>query len=196
MVQKVTIPNSIVEQIPLPSIKKGVIFDAKPHFIAPSKGYIPEKPGFYIRNSDSGDVYIGYLNNLHPAEMPSNVSKNLRVCNKEYKMIIRGVGERKNFNGFGHLILEERLEPEDAIHFQVERVNSPQRFFGRFLKYGVFVNNTPVIKDREVKKGDYIFGKVERITGEHRFVDLKPVSIVSESRYQKWKNRVIRKEEG
>lgn len=149
-----------VQQIRIPRISKGTMFNVSPHFMAPKKRDLPEKPGFYIREIETGDRYIGYLNNLN--------ERNISL--REYQLIVRGIGNGGDSLGNGPLILEERLGEGNKIHFEIERQINGGRFFGRFLNYGIFINGSNSVKGEDLLKGVYIFGRVDRITGEHRFI--------------------------
>jgi hypothetical protein len=171
------------QQIRIEGVSKGTILDAKPHFIAPARGNLPKKPGFYIRDSNNGEVFTGYLYNLPWKDIS---------LEREYKMIVRGIGEI-NKDCTKHMVLEERLEPENHICINIERQSDKNRFFGRFLRYGIFINQGKYeISGDEIKKSDYLIGCIEKITGEHRFADLIPLKTISKEEYNAGLNRVFR----
>ena len=182
-----------IEQIKLGKVHLGITFNATPHFIASAKVDMPPIPGFYIKDELTEKVYTGYLKGLNEKDISEK---------QEYKMIIRGVGNK--MKDYTHqLFLEERLEEENQIHFQVNdfKDKDGQKLVGEFLDYpGIkprylifvkhrFENNGNVI---EIYPNDFVFGRVTNVNITHHMVEVHPISIISKERYLRHKNRIFR----
>ena len=185
--------NSIIYR-DLPEVVPGVMLNLNPDFIAPSTARHSVKPGFYLRDSNSGERFTAYLEQLNSKDVSMD---------EEYRMIVRGIGESGGHIGGSTLArLEQRLSIGDKIHVRVEeRTRRGVDYISRFLKYRVFI---PPKFEKEgesvgVPLGDYIFGRVleirDNLTTVHFSAILQPISVVSESRFNLHRNRIYSEED-
>jgi len=176
------------ERIHLDRIEAGrTTFNAVPHFMAMPKENLEGKPAFYLE--DEIEIYTGYLQGLNPRDVDED---------REYKLIVRGVGNRLRDSTF-QVFLEERVEKNDLIHVPVidKHNKHSNKLVGGFLQHGdrfpryttFMYNRTP--KNEVISIGDFVYGRVKDVKNNN-LLELAPISIVSKSRGDKWKNRIIR----
>lgn len=185
------------DQKELDVVEKGIIFSSKPHFIATSKNYQPERPALFIRCLKTQEVFTGYIRGLNPRE----VSKK-EVLEQEYRLIVRGFGSILD-DKTRLLFLEEAVEKGDKIYVHIlNRTKNREKFFGRFLRYGENEYGSPkeryrvfVYPERDsvrVEEGNYIFGKVEEVCLDRNNIDLLPLSIIGKDSYKRHENIIIK----
>ncbi|MFA6022562.1 MAG: hypothetical protein WC781_00575 [Candidatus Pacearchaeota archaeon] len=168
--------------IVVPKIVLGKAFNAVPHYIAPAKGNLSETPVFCLEDMKE-NRYVAYLRGLNKKDVKPD---------REYKMIVRGLGSLES--EICVAFLEERVEIDNLIHVQAEeKHDTTDKLVGKFMHYQVFIDNFNILNEVDVEKGNYIFGKAYHIGGREKcFIDLMPISVVSEERYLKHKNRIFR----
>jgi hypothetical protein len=181
--------KNFYEHFRFDSVDHGLTFDAKPHFIASGYGKLTQKPGFYLRELKSNTIYTGFLQGTNEKD----------VClERDYSVILRSFGPKmKNRTILANL--EQRVNPGDMIHVEVvgNSKKNPDKLFGRFYEwlpgrfsYGVFIPPKGDW-DFDVKIGDLVFGKAVEVPKGNKYIDFKPIKIVSRERFEKWKNRIL-----
>ena len=155
----------------------------KPHFIAPPKGQLQACLGFYLEDSASGEVFTGYLREVNQRDIS---------LDKEFKLIVRGIGGIVDRDKTRLAFLEQYLMPGNQVHVQaIDEGKNPGVLIGNFMKYKAFIDKRDREKKLFVNVEDYVFGNVSWVSEDHYKFNLSPTSVVSQDRYEKWRNVIL-----
>lgn len=181
------------ERVFVPRIDIGTEIDALPVFSTEprydAKGQIIRGPelGLYITDERTGRDYTGFIKLLNEREV-TRFQDNL--ISQPYHLIVRNLKPGK-----GITYLEQRVRNGDLVHVKATNTTkNGERIFGKFLSYIAFMEDNRQ-KEIRVNMGDCLFGRVMGLQKDKDTFRLLPISIISEKRFEKYKNIVISSED-
>lgn len=183
-----------VERVKLSKVKIGVVFSARPHFIAPanpSKELI-KAPGFYLEEKGTHNLYTAYLRGLNPYEWPNDEKY---LARREewpiYEMITRKFGGMRQEDSTRIAYLERVLSVNDGIYIELERDSKrPGFLIGNFGGYKAYIYGQN--DSLSVSVGEHVLAVVSSVNEFHTKTELVPVQKVDSRDYDFNKGLIIR----
>ena len=183
-----------IERVKLLKVKTGVVFSARPHFIAPAN---PNKelikaPGFYLEEKGTCNLYTAYLRGLNSYEWPNDEKY---LARKEewpiYEMIIRKFGGMRQEDSTRIAYLERVLSINDGIYVKLERNSKrPGFLIGNFGDYKAYVYDQN--DNLSVNVGEHVLAVVSSVNEFHTKTELFPVQKVDSGTYDFNRGIIIR----
>ncbi len=150
----------------------------------------PANPGLSLLDEKTGKRFRAFIKGLNEREVEKISAYFLNPNGEkapEFDVVVRRI---KNDNSI--IYLEQKVREGNKVHvIAIKNARSPEQLYGRFVGYNVFIYRQFEDFKEEVHKGDFVFGRVLDVDSTDRSFRLKPISIIPESRYEKYGNMVF-----